>query len=40
MDHWNKRIEKKVPTSTTKELEKAFLGEGFNGVVVKTHIEK
>ena len=28
-----------MPTSATKELEKASLGEGLNGVVVKTNIE-
>lgn len=28
-----------MPTSATKELEKASLGEGSNRVVVKTHNE-
>ena len=28
-------MEKKMPTSATKELEKASLGEGSNGVVGK-----
>ena len=29
-----------MPTSATKELEKASLGEGLNGVVGKTNNEK
>ena len=29
-----------MPTSVTKELEKASLGEGLNGVVGKTNNEK
>ena len=35
-----KRVEKKMTSSTTKEFEKASLGEGSNGVVGKTHNEK
>ena len=30
-------MEKKMPTSVTKELEKAYLGEGSNGVVEKKY---
>ena len=33
-------MEKKMPTSATKELEKASLGGGSNGIVVKTNNEK
>ena len=33
-------MEKKMPTSATKELEKVSLGEGSNGVVGKTNNEK
>ena len=33
-------MKKKMPTSATKELDKASLGEGSNGVVGKTNNEK
>ena len=33
-------MEKKMPTSATKEFDKASLGEGSNGVVGKANNEK
>ena len=33
-------MEKKMPTSVTKEFEKASLGEGSNGLVGKPNTEK